>query len=226
MNTLISALALGTAALSSAPTLAAPVVAAPAKPVDQLVALLLSEEALVRLGVRAFDVSFEREVSTDPALRATYARHAGLKGHVAGALRPAFVKALKKEIPALRREIRAIASNGLTATEIADSLVFFASPTGQKVRAKVYETMGNDPTKSPEAMRSAAMSAVMANMKPADYPALIAFGASSAASKMNTLNPRIAAASQAWSDRLVAKHGPRMRSLAAAAAKRYLKGKK
>lgn len=225
MKKLIAALALSAAALASPLAIAAPAVAAPARPVDQLVGLLLPEASLVRIGVRAFDMGVEREVTTDAVLKASYARHPGLRTYVATALRPTFVKLLKKEIPSLRREIRAIAVEGLTAPEIADSLVFFASPTGQKLRTQVYETMGNDPTQSPAAMKSAAVSAVMANMKVADYPALIAFGASSAASKINVLNPRIAAASQAWSDRLVAKHGKRMRSLAAAAAKRYLRGK-
>ena len=227
MKTLLAALALAAAGVAPVSVAAAaPALAAPGKPVDRLVALLLPEDALVGLALRAFDAGVEREVSGDAVLKAIYARHPGLKAHIARELRPAFVKALKKDIPALRRDVRTIVAGGLAPPEIADSLTFFASPTGQKLRAQVYEAMGNDPSQSPNALKAAALSAVMANMKAADYPALIAFGASPAAARINAINPRIAAASQAWSDRLVARHGARMRDLAAASAKRYLKGKK
>jgi hypothetical protein len=225
MRKLLAALALFGAPLMAGQAMAAPVAAAHAKPLDRLVALLTPEQALLRLAGQAFDAGIRGEIATDPKLKAVQARHPGLTPYVAARLRPAFLKAIKKEIPSLRREIRAVAADGLTAPEIAEALTFFSSPAGMKLREQVYATMAEKPDQSPEQMQSAVMRAAMKNMKVADYPALIAFGASSAAGKMNAINPRIAAASKAWSERLAAKYSKRMRSLAAAAAKRYLKGR-
>lgn len=221
MKTLLAAFALAAASLATGQAVAAPIVAAPAKPLDRLVALLTPQDALLGLAGHAFEKSLDRELSAG-----TKKRYPGLKAYVADALRPAFLKTLKKEIPSLRREIRAVAADRLTAAEIAEALKFFSSPTGIKLRTQVYATLAEKPNLSAEDTQAAVMSAVMKNMKIGDYPALMTFGASSAAAKLNTINPRITEVSRAWSDRLVAKYSTRMRSLAAAATKRYLKGRK
>ena len=222
---LLAAIALATAPMAGL-AIAAPVAAATAKPLERLVALLLPEESLITLAARAFDAGLDREVANNAELRAIHARQPGFKAYVASRLRPALATMLKKELPGLRREIRAIVAAELKPREIEEALAFFASPTGAKLRTQVYATMGDNPNQSPEAMQAAAISAVMKQMKAADYPALIAFGASSAASKMNIVNPKIAAASRAWSDRLVAKNSKKMRALAAAAVRHYKAGGK
>ncbi|MES2986692.1 MAG: hypothetical protein V4808_02180 [Pseudomonadota bacterium] len=226
MRTLLAAVALSAAPLVASHAMAAPVSAAPSKPLDRLVALLTPEDALLKIGEKAFDNGIRREIAADPELKAIQAKHRGLTQFVAVQLRPAFVKMMKKELPSLRREIRTVAADGLTASEVAESLSFFSSPTGAKLRTQVYATMAEKPDMSPDQIQSAVMSKVMASMKVGDYPPLIAFGASSAASKMKTINPQIAAASKVWSEKLLAKYSKRMRGLAASAAKRYLKGKK
>ncbi|RYY27357.1 MAG: hypothetical protein EOP62_07215 [Sphingomonadales bacterium] len=217
---LLAALALAVAPLAPGHAMAASIVAAPAKPLDQLVALLLPEEQLLGLAMHTFETTLDRELSA-----AVIARHPGLKAHVAAAVRPAFTKAMKKEIPGLRREIRAVVVAELSAAEIADALVFFASPTGTKLRTQIYATMAEKPDQSPDQMQAAIMAAVMKNMAAADYPPLLAFGASPAAARMHTVNPKIAAASKAWSDRLLARHGKKLRDIAATATKTYLKGR-
>ena len=226
MRAFFAALALAAAPLIAGEAMAAPVAAAPAKPLDRLVDLLTPEDALLNLAGRAFDAGIRNEIAADPELMAVQRRHPGLAPYVAAELRPAFLKLVRKEIPSLRRDVRAVVADGLTAPEIAEALTFFSSPTGIKLREQAYATMAEKPDQSPEAMQAAVLSAVMKNMRVADYPALLAFGASSVAAKMNTLNPRIVVASKAWSDGLVARHSKRMRGLAAAAAKRYLRSRK
>lgn len=225
MRMLLAALALATAPLAAGQALAAPVAAAPAKPLDRLVRLLMPDPALLDIAGRAFDDGIRGELASDPKLKAAQARHPGLTPYVAARLRPAFLKAMRREIPALRREIRAVAADGLSASEIADALTFFSSPAGAKLREQAYAAIAENPRQSPEQIQATVMRRAMNGMRFADYPALMAFGASPAAGKIGALNPRIAAVSKAWSERLVAKYGKRMRGSAAAAAKRYVKGR-
>lgn len=220
MNKLLAAFALAMAPLAASHAIAAPVAAAPAKPLDRLVALLTPEDALLQLADRTFVAEIGRTLSPGDRARP------GLIAYVAAELRPAFRKLLKKEIPALRREIRGVVAGRLTPAEVQESLRFFSSPTGIKLREQVYKTLAEQPDLSADAAQAAVLSAVMKTMRFGDYPALMEFGASSAAAKMKTINPRIGEVSMAWSNRLVAKHSKRMRGLATAAAQRFRKGRK
>lgn len=222
MNKLFAAAILGLAA--PVPAFAAPVPPAmvATEQLDQLVQLLLPEDSLLKLGAHAFEVGYAAEIANDPAGKALQDRYPGLGAYIVAQLRPELMRMMAKEIPALRREIRAIVAAGLTAPEISDTLTFFASPTGAKLRAHVYTTIGAKPGQSVEAMRADAVESAMASMDAEDFPALVAFGASTAAQKMQTVNPRIQAASQAWSDRLVVQNRTRLRALAEQATKRYL----
>ncbi|HEX8301092.1 DUF2059 domain-containing protein [Sphingomonas sp.] len=226
MKKLIAAMALSLAGLAPAQARdTAPVASAAVKPIDQLVALLLPEDSLLALGARAFDAGLTEELAKSPRSVELHARHPGLKAHISAQVRPVLIKGMRAGLPELRREMRAIIAEGMTATEIADSVTFFSSPTGEKVRTQVYASVGDKPSQSEEQMKAAAMSAVMASLKAEDYPALIAFGASPAAAKMQSLNSKISAASRAWSKRIIDKHAPKLRVLAVKATASYLKGR-
>ena len=82
--------------------------------------------------------------------------------------------------------------------------------------------MGDKPDRSEADATAAAMQAAMSSLAVADYPAAIRFGASSAAGKMGVVNPKIASASRAWADRLIARHGAKMRKLAKRTADKYV----
>jgi len=228
MKPFLAALALGVAVLAPAEAFAAAPVAAPVAEGDlqKLVALMVPEDSIGRIAGRAFDMGMDQQIAADPKMKATYDANPGLREQVGGQLRGQFTRILIAALPSLRGEIETILKADLTPGEITDTLTFFASPTGQKVRAEVYETMGSAPGQSAQEMQQAAMAAVMAKLTPEDYPALMAFAGSPAAQKMGSVNPKIAATSQAWALKLVAANRPQLEGLAMKAVAEYLAKKK
>lgn len=228
MKSLLALLALG--ALAPVPAHARPVppVLAPVADTDlqKLVALMAPEDAISRLAAHAFDVGMDQQIAGDAKAKAVFDANPGLREQVGAQLRAQFTTILTANLASLRAELGGILQKELTPAEIGDVLTFFVSPTGQKVRAAVYETMGSAPGQSPQAMQQAAIASVMSQMTAEDYPALMAFGGSSAAQKMNTINPKISAASQAWAEKLVAANRPQMEALAAKLTADYLAAKK
>jgi len=224
MKSFLAALALGATALPPVAAFAAAPVAAPVADanLDKLVALMAPEDSIGRLAGKAFDAGMDQQVAADPKMKATFDANPGLREQVGGQLRSQFTAILVAALPSLRAELSGILKQDLTASEIADTLTFFSSPTGQKLRAEVYETMGGAPGQSPEEIQQAAIAAVMAKMTTEDYPALMAFGASPAAQKMNSVNPKIQAASQAWAERLVIANRAKMQALAVKLTTEYL----
>lgn len=228
MKSFLAALALGTAVLAQAPAFAAGPVTAPVADTDlqKLVALMAPADAITRLAGKAFDAGMEQEVSTNAKLKAAYDADPALRDQVGGTLRDQFTGILVADLPALRTQLEAILKAELTPSEIVDTLTFFNSPTGQKVRAEVYETMGNTPGQSEQEMQQAAIASVMGKMTAEDYPALMAFAGSTASQKMGTVNPKISAASQAWAQKLVVANRPKMEALAVKLTADYLAKKK
>lgn len=227
MNPFLAALALSAAMLAPVQSHAAPVAAPVAEgDLQELVALMAPEDAIARIAGRAFDTGMDQQLAADPKMKATYDANPGLREQVGGQLRGQFTQVLVAALPSLHGEIAGILKTELTPGEITDTLTFFASPTGQKVRAQVYETMGAAPGQSPQEMQQAAMAAVMEKMTAEDYPALMAFAGSTAAQKMGSVNPKIAAASQAWALKLVAANRPQMEGFASRAVADYLAKKK
>lgn len=224
MKLLAAALALGIAAPAIAETRESAPVAAPAADTDvqKLVALLVPEGAVARLAGKAFTKGMDEEIAGDASLKATFEGNPGLREQVSAKIGAEITRIFIAELPALRAQIATILTAELSPAEIGDALTFFASPTGQKLSAEVYESMGDDPTKSPQEMQQAALAAVMAKMTAEDYPALMAFGASPAAKKMGSINPKIAAASEAWATKLVGANRAKMESLAEQATKDFL----
>lgn len=228
MKTVFHAVALAGAALGATPSVAAPLaVAADARAdADRLVQLLVSESAMTQLGGRAFDQGMDREVAADPKAKSVYEANPGLKAAVATQLRAEFLRIMQRDLPTLRSQLSTIILADMTPAEIGDTLTFFASPLGRRMTAQVYQAMADKPSQDPRAMQQQAMAALMSNLQAEDYPVLMAFGASPAAQKMQTVNPKIATASQQWAEKLVAENEPRMRQLAAKATADYLANKK
>jgi hypothetical protein len=210
-----------------APALAAvPAAQTQAAELDRLVAALLPDAGMLDLAVRSFDRAVEQGPIADAELRALYKQHPGLKAGIADPVRAELTKLLKRELPALRAEVRAILASELSAREITDATAFFTSPTGAKVYAVALRSIGDKPDRNEAEHRDAATQAVMKSLAPEDYPAMLAFGASSAAGKMNRINPRVSAASRAWGDRVIKDSGPRMTKVARRAAKKFVKAQR
>lgn len=221
MKMLVTALMLGSAAVSP-PVLAAPQAAQAQASAEQLVSALLPEPAMVAVGSRAFDAGMEEQLAADAAAKKRFDANPGLKAHVAGVVRTDFVETLKRDLPALRTSIAAILKQDLTPGEINDTLTFFNSNVGRRLMTQIYQSIGDKPDQSQEELQQAASASVMANLQPEDMPALMAFGTSTAAAKMQAVNPKISAASQAWAAKLIASHGPRLKALAEKATADYL----
>lgn len=226
MKTVLAAFLLGATALAPIPAQAGSVQTVNAKAqADALVALMLADDAMTDVAGRAFTYGMEQQLSGDAATQKMYAANPGMKAHVAAQVRGEFLKAMKAELPSLRSEVSALIQKDMTPAEIGDARTFLASSTGRKVAAQMYRSIGDKPDQSQEQMQQAAMASLMGSLTPEDYPALMAFGGSPAAQKMQALNPKITAASQVWSSRLIAANEARMKTLAAQSAAQFLKGK-
>ena len=227
MKSVFAALLLGTTMIAALPVQAHPVIqAANAKTeADRLVGVMLGDAAMTDVASRSFTYGMEQQLAGDPATQKMYAANPGMKEHVAGQVRAEFLKVMKGELPTLRGDVSRLIQADMTAGEIAEARTFLESPTGRKVAAQMYRSIGDKPDQSQEQMQQAAMASLMGSLTPEDYPALMAFGGSPAAQKLQTLNPKITAASQAWSARLIAANEARMKTLAAQSAAQFLKGK-
>jgi hypothetical protein len=206
-------------------------VAHPASPVvamddnaeaEELVGILLSQEAMLQLGGRAFDYGVSQGNVADPEQRKLYEAHPGMKEYVAGKVRPEFTAIMTRELPKLRRDLTVIVVDEMTPDEIADTLTFFSSPTGIKMKAQIYQSIGDKPDQSEAEMQQSAIAAAMANLTPDDYPVLMAFGASTAAQKMQTLNPKLSAAGQQWAAQMIAANQARLKQIATKAQAEFL----
>jgi hypothetical protein len=178
---------------------------APSADLDRLVAILVSDATMLDLAMKGL------ASSTPPDdIAALYSRNPGMKPYVEAQLRPEMQRLMQRELPALRSEIAAILTAELTPAEITDAATFFTSPTGRKLYAAALGSIATQPGTDEGQARQAAINAAMASLQPEDYPALMAFGASGASTKMSTINPRIGAASRAWAERVIAENSETM----------------
>lgn len=205
--------------VAATPAIATPIatpVAAPASDLDRLVLLMLPDQRIMDLVTQMVrNDNGARSELKDPATRE----------FVIARMLPEVSKVMRAELPGLRAEIAGIISADLSPDEITDIYTFFASPTGQKLQQILFEEMGKNPGADGETIQKRAVERFMASMTADDYPALSAFGASSGAPKMRDLTPRVGAASEAWADRLLKKHGPRFDGLRAEAIADYKRQK-
>lgn len=225
MRMLFAALAL-TAPIASVPVaLAGPVMLQRAD-AEALVRQMLDDATMSRIAARAFDQGAADTLAEAPEVQRQFAANPGLREHVQNTVRAEVVKAVVRDLPDLRAKLSALIAADLNPREIADVTTFFASPVGQKMKGAAYQSIADKPVPDQAKLQQQAIAAIMASIAPEDYPALMAFGTSSAAQKMQTLNPKITAASRTWTEAFIARHSPRMQELAAKAQADFLAGKK
>ena len=226
MTPILAALALAAPITpAAARPLPAPAVAV-ANSADQLVLMIADDESIARLSAQAFDQGFSAQLATDPKTKAALDADPGLRDRVSSTVRTQFVSIMRGGLPDLRRQLAALVTASMTPAEIGDTITFFQSPAGQKLRKQVYQTMGQQAGKDMAAQQQQVMAAVMASLTPDDYPALMAFGASPASQKLQALNPKIQATSTAWATKLVTDNQARLRALAVRTTTDYLGKKK
>lgn len=216
MKPFLAALALSAAVLAPAVAHAAAPATAPAADgqIEKLVTLILPDEAVSRVAGRAFDAGLDQRIAGDPRRQAAYAADPAMRQQVSGALKARYTMIVLGALPDLRTQIGAILKGELTPGEIADTIIFFSSSAGQKVRAQAYASMGSASGRSQDQLQQDAINAAMAQMTTADFPALMTFAGSSAAQKMGSVNPKIAATSRAWADGLFVANSASLAALA------------
>ena len=197
MKLLIAALALSAPVAHAAP---ASVTAAPVQTsdLDRLVLLMLPEQRVIDMTLAAVRKEAQRrpEFANDPAMA----------DFVIKRMWPEVEKTLRAGLPSLRAELAKVIAAELTPDEITDIYSFFASPTGQKLQQAMFEVIAENPGASQEEQQRLGVERFMAHIAPDDYGPLSRFGASSAATKMKDVTPRITATSQDWANRLLARN--------------------
>ncbi|WP_404336065.1 DUF2059 domain-containing protein [Sphingomonas sp. MMS12-HWE2-04] len=184
--------------------------ATPARGAAQLVALLASDETITRLAGRMFDANLSKTELLPAETRTLFARDPALKQHVAGRTRSALTLIVGRELPSLRTQLSALFAEGMTAQEIAETLTFFNTPTGQKMVAQIYRGVGESGALDERQAEKAAMQALMSSLAPEDYGVMLSFGGTSAAQKLQALDPRIRAISRAWGQDVIARNEARL----------------
>jgi hypothetical protein len=214
---LIAALLLGAPAAqppSPLPPRPAAVRTLAASDAEQLVDMLLPQDALTRITQRVFDNAVAQNKGTDTERQKLYAATPGLKEAVAERVRAELGVILKRELPGLRTQMVALLTGELSADEISDTLTFFASATGRKMMATMYAGMAETSATNEEQLKQEATASLMRSLTPEDYPALTAFGASSAAPKLQAINPKMQALSKEWATKLIAGNQARLEAVA------------
>ena len=217
MTFMLAALALAAPLALPAPALSATAAPVPASDADRLVMILVPDQSLLDV----IAVAVRKDIQRLPE----FASDSAMADYVLGRLRPELDKVMRESLPALRAEMARIISGEMTAAEIAEVYAFFSSPTGQKLQTYAFQAIAENPALDQAEQQRIAVERFMANLAPADYPALTAFGASAGARKMPQVTPKLSAASAAWAQRLIAAHGPRFATLRAQAIGDYKRQK-
>lgn len=202
MKLLLAALALS--APTAAPAAVAPVTV-PASTLDQLVLLLVPDQRMIDL----VGASMRSEAQRAPELKGDKA----LADFVIARMSPDVEKIVRGALPELRSDMAKIIAADLSPGEIGEVYTFFVSPTGAKLQAVLYEVLAEKPGASDEEVQRLVLERLMSRLTLDDYGPLSTFGASSGAQKIQTLNPRIAEASKAWAERLIAANNARFATL-------------
>lgn len=224
MKFVFAALMLGSTALAPLPALAHAV--APASDADRLVAALLPEDALVKITTKVFDNNLQNDTALSAEKKALYTANPGLKAHLSERMKGEIAVILRKDLPGLRTDLAALLMREMSASEISDTVAFFGSATGQKMMAHMYDGVANSAATSEAEAKQAAMAGLMASLTPEDYPALMAFGATPAAAKLQAVTPKVQDVTKAWAAKMIAANQARLTAAADKATADYLAKKK
>ncbi len=227
MKTLFAALLIAAASPALALAQAEPATRAPqAGDAARLASLIVPDAQLPAMIGTGFRKGFATSLAANPTGKALYDAHPGMEDFVAKRVSDELAKLAAADLPTLREQLTEIVRDDMEPDEIVETLTFFESPTGTKMRARVVAAMQKQAPTTAEEGQKAAAEAAVADLTPEDYPALTAFGTSAAAKKMQLVNPKIMAASQAWSMQLGAANAAKLKAAREAAEAEFLAQKK
>ncbi|WP_010543133.1 DUF2059 domain-containing protein [Sphingomonas elodea] len=217
--------ALGTPGLAVAQT--RPETRAPqAGDAARLAGLIIPEAQMPALIGIGFRQGFGASLAGNPEVKKTYDANPGMQDFVAERVSQYLARLAIADLPSLREQLAAVVRDELEAEEIVDTITFFESPTGMKMRARATAALQEKGATSAEEGQKTAVAAAVADLTEDDYPALTAFGASSAAKKMQLVNTRIMEVTKAWGRQLATGNAASLETERVAAEKAFLaKGK-
>lgn len=219
---LIAGLTPALALAQAEPTTRAPQAGDAAK----LAGLIVPDAQMPTLIATGFRRGFATSIAANPTAKALYDANPGMEDFVVQRVSDTLGRLAAADLPALREQLAGIVHDEMEPDEIVDTLTFFESPTGTKMRARVVAAMQQQAPASAEEGQKAAAAAAIADLTPEDYPALTAFARSSAAKKMQLVNPKIMAASQAWGLQVGSANAAKLKATREAAEAEFLaKGK-
>ena len=198
------------AALLAAPMSAAdarPLAAATSNPTtDQLVALFTREGHIAQLQT-AFVGLFLGEMKSDPEFAELEVAHPGMIGSLTKALDKVLGPALRTHLPALRSDLAATISDGLTPAEQQALLRFKASPVGQKLEAiddslydqDTVEALAEQKSELTQAdVLSAVDRSVAAQLSQSEWSQFVDFSATSAGRKWPLISLQLTGVALEW----------------------------
>lgn len=191
-----------------------------------LITLLLPETQVPLLVAAGFRQGLAKARASNPKASGPYDAYPGMEAFVVDRLSKTLDQLALADLPNLREQLAMVLRADMNPQEIADALAFFQSPTGKRMQARVAEAIQGETPTTAEARQKRAVQAATEGLTPDDYPALRAFGASSAARKMQQVNPKIIAASQAWGQQFGAANAAKLTAAREAAEAEFLAKKK
>lgn len=227
MRMLFAALLIAGATPSLAMAQAEPTTRAPqAGDAARLAGIMVPDAQMPGLIAIGFRRGFATSIAGNPKAKGLYDANPGMEDFVTTKVSEELVKLAAADLPTLREQLTGIVRDEMEPDEIVDTLTFFESPTGTKMRARIVAAMQKQAPATAEEGQKTAAEAAVADLTPEDYPALTAFGTSTAAKKMQLVNPKIMAASQAWSMQLGTANAAKLKAVREAAEAEFLaKGK-
>ncbi|WP_333573339.1 hypothetical protein [Sphingomonas sp.] len=184
----------GIALAQTAPTTRAPQEADAAR----LASLMVPEAQMPALIGIGFRQGFGPSLAANPAGKALYDAHPGMQDFVADSVSKELARLAVADLQSLRDQLAQVVRDELEPEEIVDTITFFESATGVKMRARATAALKEKGATSAEDGQKTAVQAAVAELTEDDYPAITAFGASSAAKKMQLVNTKIMEVSKAW----------------------------
>jgi hypothetical protein len=200
----------------AAALVAVPMSAADARPIaaaassnpttDQLVALFTREGHIAQLQT-AFVGLFLGELKSDPEFADLEAAHPGMIASLTKALDKVLGPALRTHLPALRSDLAATISDGLTPEEQQELLRFKASPVGQKLEAIDDSLYDQDKVEALAEQKSVLTQAdvlgavdrsVAAQLSKAEWSHFVDFSATSAGRKWPLISLQLTGVALEW----------------------------
>jgi hypothetical protein len=209
---------------------------APAKrsaDVDRIIRATASEDIVVQGGKLGFDAQFEKDSTSDEALKALEADYPGILSALKVAVGKELTTILRAHVPEFQDKLAAAYAANLTPAELRTAAEFYESPTGRRMvnaslnsvsqgSAVTDAAQALDVTATLKATRDDAEASAIKSMTAEDVPALAALGRSTFAPKMLAMRPTLMKLQEEWVTALISSASPRLQATTVSTLQAYI----